>query len=130
MFNKIQDLTWQSRWHRFVTLPAVLLALLFSTGCVNNPSQTVSCMELHCIKNRIIVEQRNTCLRDLFSYERHRQHQAAIDARYNYPLQSSANYSEWRRLGGIGPSPVEWCQHYAEWTTRTKSFAKSSLTGQ
>lgn len=104
-------------------------ALATLTGCASEPSMLESCASLECLKRKAVREVRTVCLHDLFSYERDRARQDYINARYRYPLVSSENYQNWRRYGGVGPTPQEWCTDYAEQQVYRPVAARLTFSG-
>jgi len=91
-----------------------LAALILLGACAAEPSAPAPCTSLACLKRGAALELRTACLRDLFNYERNRSQQAEIDSRYRYPFVSIENFQNWRRYGGGGPSPQQWCSSFAQ----------------
>ena len=101
---------------------ALLLGALPLGGCVAPQAHFAPCSSLHCLALAQTEELTRTCVKDLFTYEPNRRRQPAIDSRYRYPFVSWRSYSNWRRFGGDGPTPLEWCRDYAEHQVRPRAY--------
>jgi len=109
---------------------AVAGALATLTGCAGQPFTLEACASLECLKRKAVREVRTVCVRDLFTYEQDRKRQDYINARYRYPLTSSRTYQNWRLAGGDGPTPLEWCNDYAERMVHRPVPAGMTFTGR
>jgi hypothetical protein len=52
----------------------------------------------------------NTLFRGALGYSARQ----ALVEEYGYPFVDAAGYFDWRRIGGTGPAPREWCEHFAQ----------------
>jgi hypothetical protein len=92
--------------------------LLLATGCTSvarTESSLLACDTLSCLRGvgqRQIAQQ---CMKNLFFYERRSTRmREMISQEYRYPLTSWDSYLALKRVGGNGPDPWKWCQHYAK----------------
>ena len=71
-------------------------------GCTTTPPTDADADPIEIARKEIIKNIRRGCLEDIF-----------WGRQPDYPLTDYATYSVWRRMGGSGPSPDEWCREYA-----------------
>ncbi|MEM7001556.1 MAG: hypothetical protein AAF529_12285 [Pseudomonadota bacterium] len=82
-------------------------------GQTTEPSPEI-CRTADCFAKQTQKELREQCHRDLTRYPRSRSARKVVDAKYRYPFTDAKTYYAWVRYGGSGPSPFEWCKHYAK----------------
>ena len=110
-----------SVWPRLRAVTALLLFLILGAGCasVADPLEIGAtrtapvCSTLSCMTQEARGSFYESCVSSLSLYARSPTERRAIDAEYRYPFKSEDSYYQWVRMGGTGPSPQQWCRHYA-----------------
>ena len=91
---------------------AALIAV--TSGCASHQEQDADCMSLACINKQAALLAFESCRDALHQSDMSKSEQAAVDARYGYPLINFENYAEFVGVGGRGPSPTEWCRGWSK----------------
>ena len=76
-------------------------------------SQTSLCTTARCIHKAAMEPHYERCIDALFSQSARLSQREAVFAEFGYPFSDADGYFTWRRMGGTGPGPWEWCRHYA-----------------
>ena len=104
----------------------MLLILVGSAaGCAGTPVSGANCVTLDCIMENARQDVARGCVNDLRRYERRKA--KAIDALYRYPLTNYDSYLNFVKLGGRGPSPLDWCADYATRKVQPRYMALSAF---
>ena len=96
---------------RALSAGAFVVAL---SGCAGHQEPNADCISLACINQQAALLAYEGCRHALHQSDLSKSEQAAIHARYQYPLINYENYSEFIGIGGRGPSPTQWCRGWSK----------------
>jgi len=92
----------------------ILCILVWQAGCASRQDAgPVACADVHCIQKVVMEPHYDACIRSLFRGARGLRAREAMIEEFGYPFTDASGYFEWRQMGGDGPAPDEWCEHYA-----------------
>ena len=94
----------------------ILICFGWLSACSSHPTNnqannSMACFSADCIRQQTQQQLSAACTNHLFFYPRSLR--TAIDQEYRYPLTNFDSYSDWLRMGNMGPHPKEWCDRYA-----------------
>jgi hypothetical protein len=91
-----------------------LCILAWQVGCASRQEEhPVVCADARCIQKVVMEPHYDACIRTLFRGAIGQQSRKAIVEEFGYPFTDASGYYDWRRMGGDGPAPDEWCERYA-----------------
>ncbi len=92
----------------------ILSILLCLAGCAGRQDTgPVACADVRCIQESAMEPHYDACMKSLFRGAISTHEREAIAEEFGYPFTDATGYFDWRQLGGDGPAPYEWCEHYA-----------------